>query len=394
MRGFLNATARSLLAGYGEVCRLAEERGALQHVATLVARGASPSSIFKATAGELGSLLKADYTAIKRYETDQTESVVTLWRAPGSPAVRVPFGGRWPVSDDAASAAVWRSHRPTQMASVSLGNKIATWLEASRIGRVVACPVIVGDRLWGAMDALYLGSEPLPDDTEERMGKFVELLSCAIAQAETRAELIASRARLVTTADATRRRIERDLHDGPQQRLVSLSLRLREAEVRISEQEVKQQLSDSVQDLSSAVVELQDIARGLRPPVLTRRGLKAALKGLVARSPVPVELHFDADRPLPEQLELTLYYVISEALTNVFKHAHASVVHINLDREDSDIRLTVSDDGVGGADPSRGSGLTGLRDRIEALGGIMRVTSPTGKGTSLVMTIPSPRPDA
>lgn len=391
----LNAAARALPVGCGEVRRLADERGALQHVATLVARGASPSVIFNAAAAELGSLLNADYTAIKRYETDQTESVVTLWRAPGSSPVKVPFGGRWPVKDDAASAAVWRSHRPAQMTSESFDDQLATWLQEQRIGRVVVCPIISGDRLWGTMNALYLGSEPLPGDTEERMDKFVELLSCAITQAETRTELVASRARLVTTADATRRRIERDLHDGPQQHLISLSLRLREAEAEIppEQRKARRQLSDTAQDLSTALAELQEIARGLRPPLLARRGLKAALRGLVARSPVPVELHVDADRRLPEQLEVSLYYIVSEALTNVFKHAHASVVHIDLTEEDAEIHLKVRDDGVGGADPSGGSGLTGLTDRVEALGGTMHVTSPTGQGTSLVVTVPSSRAD-
>ncbi|MFB9838497.1 sensor histidine kinase [Actinoallomurus acaciae] len=389
----LNAAARALPVGCGEVRRLAEEWGALRHVATLVARGASPSVIFNAAAAELGALLDADYTAIKRYETDHTESVVTLWRAPGSSPVKIPFGGRWPVEDDAASAAVWRSHRPAQMTSESFDDQLAAWLQEQRIGRVVVCPVISGDRLWGTMNALYLGSEPLPGDTEERMDKFVELLSCAIAQAETRTELVASRARLVTTAEATRRRIERDLHDGPQQHLISLSLRLREAEAELprDQREARRHLSDTVQDLSAALAELQEIARGLRPPLLARRGLKAALKGLVARSPVPVELHVDADGRLPEQLEVSLYYIVSEALTNVFKHAHASVVHIDLTEEDAKIRLRVRDDGVGGADPSGGSGLTGLTDRVEALGGTMHVTSPTGRGTSLVVTVPTSR---
>jgi signal transduction histidine kinase len=347
--------------------------------------------IFKAAAGELGCLLGADYTAIKRYEADETESVVTLWRAPGSPAVKVPFGGRWPVRDDTASAAVWRSHRPIELASGSLDSHIAAWLEAHRIGRIVVCPVIVGDRLWGTMAALYLGAEPLPADTEERMGKFVELLNCAITQAETRAELIAARSRLVTTADATRRRVERDLHDGPQQRLVSLTLQLRESEASVPP-ENRQQLSDTAQELSHVLDELQEISRGLHPPVLARRGLKAALKALVSRSPVPVELHVGTDQRLPEQLEVGLYYVVSEALTNVFKHAHASEVRIDLTQQDSEVHLTVRDDGVGGADPSEGSGLSGLKDRIEALGGTIGITSPTGKGTSLAVMIPSPGP--
>lgn len=239
------------------------------------------------------------------------------------------------------------------------------------------------------MTALYLGAEPPRGDVEDRMGKFVELLNCAITQAKTRCELIASRARLVTSADATRRRIERDLHDGAQQHLISLALRLREAEESVppANRELRGRLSEAVQDLTGTIDELRELSVGLRPPALAVRGLDATLAELVRRSPVPVELNIDADRRLGEELEVNLYYVVSEALTNVLKHANASKVDIDLRKEGTEVRLVVRDDGVGGADPARGSGLTGLRDRVEALGGIVQITSPTGHGTSVVVTI-------
>jgi signal transduction histidine kinase len=395
VRRHVTTAARSWRSDCAEVRRLAEERGALQLVATLVARGASPPVIFNAAASALGSLIKADYTSINRCEADRTMSVISYWRAPGVPDVTLPVGGRWTPGHDTASAAALRSHKPTRRASATVSSEIGGWQRDHRIGHTVACPLIIDDRLWGTISALYLGPDPPPDHLEERMGEFVELLNCAIIQAETQAELIASRARLVTSADATRRRIERDLHDGAQQHLISLILKVREAEARVTPEQhgLRRQLSDTADALSDILAELQEISRGLHPPVLARAGLRAALRALVRRSPVPVELDVDTDRRLPEELEIGLYYIVSEALTNILKHAHASMVRVGLDQEDSQVRLTVRDDGVGGADPARGTGLIGLKDRVEALGGTIQVTSPAGKGTTLLVTIPWPRPD-
>ena len=392
MRTSLDTRVRPWRAECSEVRRLADERGALQNVATLVARGSSPSVIFKAAASALGSLVRADYTAVNRCEIDQTMSVVALWRAAGTPDIGLPFGGRWSPGQDTPSAEVLRSHKPTRGATAAIRGDIGGWHRARRIGHIVACPVIVDDRLWGTMSALYLGSEPPPDDTEERMGKFLELLNCAITQAETRAELIASRARLVDSADAARRRIERDLHDGVQQHLVSLALQMRETEACVppDQQELRQRLADTVEGLSDTLDELQGIATGLHPPALTRDGLDAALETLVARFPGPVELHIDAEGRLPEELEVAIYYVVSEALTNALKHAYATAVRVDLDQEASTVRLSVRDDGVGGADTAQGSGLIGLKDRVEALGGTIQITSPAGGGTTLLVTIPCP----
>ena len=206
----------------------------------------------------------------------------------------------------------------------------------------------------------------------------------------SRAELIASRARVVAAADEVRRRIERDLHDGTQQRLVSLGLELRAAEAMVppGSDELRAQLSRTAQGLANAVNDLQEISRGIHPAILSRGGLEAALKALARRSAVPVELDVRVDRRLPVGAEVAAYYVVSEALTNATKHAEASLVRVDVAAADSVLRLAVDDDGVGGADPHRGTGLVGLRDRVEAVGGRMEVDSPPGGGTSLLVTIP------
>jgi signal transduction histidine kinase len=232
--------------------------------------------------------------------------------------------------------------------------------------------------------------QPLPADTEVRLASFTKLVATAIANAQSRAALAASRARVVAAADETRRRIERDLHDGAQQRLVSLMLELRAAQAAVPPQlgELEGELSRVTDGLASVCEELREISRGIHPAILSERGLGPALRVLARRSAVPVELDLHAVRRLPEPVEVAAYYVVSEALTNAAKHAQASVVQVDVDTDDSIVQLAIRDDGVGGADPVRGSGLTGLSDRVEALGGGIEVASPAGRGTSLLVRIP------
>jgi signal transduction histidine kinase len=232
--------------------------------------------------------------------------------------------------------------------------------------------------------------EPLPADTESRIADFAELVATAIANAEARTELTASRARIVAAADETRRRIERDLHDGTQQRLVSLGLELRAAQAGVPPQlgELGRELSHVADGLAGVFDELREIAHGIHPAILSEGGLGPALKALSRRSAVPVELDVHAERRLPEPTEVAAYYVVSEALTNTAKHAHASVVHVELDTRDAILRLAIRDDGIGGADRRLGSGLVGLSDRVEALGGTLQVTSPSGGGTTLLIEVP------
>jgi PAS domain S-box-containing protein len=206
----------------------------------------------------------------------------------------------------------------------------------------------------------------------------------------SRAELAASRARIVTAADQTRRRIERDLHDGVQQRLVSLALEQRQAEAMVPAElrELRAQLSRVVDGLVGAMEELQEISRGIHPAVLARGGLAAALKTLARRSAVPVLLEVRTMTPLPEPVEVAIYYIVSEALTNTAKHADAAAVDVLVEERDGVLSLSIHDDGIGGADPRRGSGLIGLTDRVDALGGTIEVASPSGEGTTLLITLP------
>ena len=241
------------------------------------------------------------------------------------------------------------------------------------------------------MVAGWTGSARLSPEVEGRLAQFTELVATAIANADSRVELAASRTRVVAAADEARRRIERDLHDGTQQRLVSLALDLRSAEASVPCElvEVKAQLSSAAEGLAAAADDLQEISRGIHPAILTQGGLGAALKALARRSSAPVHLTVSVDRELPDGVQVAVYYVVSEALTNVAKHAHASAVRVRLADEDGVLRLSISDDGVGGAEPGHGSGLIGLRDRIEALGGRIEIASPSGKGTTLLAEFPA-----
>jgi signal transduction histidine kinase len=222
------------------------------------------------------------------------------------------------------------------------------------------------------------------------MGQFTELLATAVANAENRALLAASRERIVATADETRRRLERDLHDGAQARLVNTVVALKLAEKAIDQGSEKAEglVHEALENAERANEELRELARGIMPAVLTRNGLGPALEAVAYQSPIPVTLDLRTDGRLPERAEVTTYFVISEALTNAAKHSHASAVHVRVDRFDGEVRLSIDDDGVGGADPSRGSGLVGLRDRVEAIGGTLKVQSPPGDGTHVTVELP------
>jgi signal transduction histidine kinase len=239
--------------------------------------------------------------------------------------------------------------------------------------------------------ALSTSDGPLPADTEERLAGFTDLVATAIANAEAQAELTASRARIVATADETRRRIERDLHDGAQQRLVTLSLQLRTAQAEVPPQlgRLSADLGHVAAGLTSTLDELREYARGIHPAILAKGGLEPALKTLAKGSPVPVTLRIRINQRLPEHVEVTAYYVISEALANAAKHAKASLITVDAGTASGVLRLDVRDDGVGGADPARGSGLIGLKDRVEATGGTFAVKSRPGDGTRLLIEIPA-----
>jgi signal transduction histidine kinase len=361
----------------------------LRRVATLVARGTLPDEVFATVLDEVGQLLRVDMASICRYESDRTLSWVASW---GRAREHFPAGSRRMLGGENLGTIILETGRSARIDNYadSSSGPIGVAVHEAGINSSLAAPITVEGRLWGLIAAGSIMRHPLPADTEARLTSFTELVATAIANAESRAQLKASRARIVAAADETRRRIERDLHDGIQQRLVSLLLQMRAAQAAVPPQfgELERDLSRVAEGLASAFDELREISRGIHPAILSQGGLGPALRSLRRRSAVPVELDLHAERRLPERVEVAAYYVVSEALTNAAKHAHASVVKVELDARDGILRLAIRDDGLGGADPSRGSGLVGLSDRIEALGGTLQVTSPTGSGTTLLIELP------
>jgi signal transduction histidine kinase len=385
----LQQAKREIEASRDELRVLAEEQAGLRRVATLVARGAPPSEVFDLVTFEVGRLLGADRSALIRYEPDGTAVIVATTTEPG---IENQVGGRMTLEGDSVAARVKRTGRPARLDSYEgVPGPDAAMLRDLGLRSSVGGPIVVEGRLWGVVVVGWREEQRVSADAEGRIGQFTELVATAIANADNRAELTASRARIVAAGDETRRRIERDLHDGTQQRLVSLALALRAAETRLppDQSELREELSKTASGLAAALENLQEISRGIHPAILSKGGLGPALKGLARRAGIPVELELHGDRRLPDPVEVATYYVVSEALTNAAKHAHPSEVHVELRAESSVLEVEVRDNGVGGADPARGSGLIGLRDRVEALGGTIEITSARGTGTSLLARIPT-----
>ena len=377
-----NAQARVELRGH------AEEQAALRRVATLVARGVSPEEVFAVVTAEVGRVLGVDYTAMSRYEPDGARTVVAAWARSGSPVV--PVGTREILGGPNVPTLVSETGRPARIDHYGEDpGPAAAAAVAAGVRSAVGVPLRVEGQLWGLMNVYSTRAERLPESTEARLARFTELVSTAIANAEARAALTASRARIVATADATRWRIERDLHDSAQQRLVSLVLQLHAAQATVAPDagELAGQLDDVATGLGEALDELREIARGIHPAALAAGGLRPALKVLARRSAVPVLLDVRVDGRLPEQVELAAYYVVSEALTNAAKHAAASGVHVDVQAGKGVLRIEVRDDGRGGATFARGSGLVGLRDRVEALGGKLSLRSQPGAGTTVSIAV-------
>jgi signal transduction histidine kinase len=369
---------------------LAELQAALRRVATLVARGVTPAQVYAAVATELARCLGVCYSALWRYEPDGAATLLTV-RDDDPGLKKMPVGARFSLEGESVPAMVLRTGRPARMDSYeNAAGSTAARLRDLGLRAAVGAPIVVEGRVWGAAIVGSSRPEPLPPDTEVRVADFTDLVATAIANAQAHAELTASRARIVAAADDARRRLERDLHDGAQQRLVSLGLQLRIAEASVPSelQPLREQISDVVDGLVGVSEEVQEISRGIHPAILSKGGLGSALKTLARRSTVPVELDLAVDRRLPESAEVAAYYVVAEALTNATKHARASQVTVRAEAEDANLHLSIRDDGIGGADSAMGSGLTGLIDRVEALGGKMAVSSPPGSGTSLLVEIP------
>ena len=366
-----------------------EEQVALRRVATLVARGAPPEEVFAAVTAEVGRVLDVDFSVMGRYDPDGAATILGIWTHTGAP-VPVPVD-RVELGGANVTTRVFQTGRPAR-----LDDYAGAFGAAADVGHgwgirsMVGVPISVEDRLWGFVIVASSRQEPLPAGTEARLAGFTGLVATAIANAEAQATLTASRARIVATADATRRRIERDLHDGAQQHLVSLILQLRAAQEAASPGagELAQQLDGVAAGLTDVLDELREIARGIHPAILAEGGLRPALQVLSRRCAVPVRLDVQVAGRLPEQAEIAAYYVVAEALTNTAKHAQATTAEVEVAADGGVLRVRVRDDGRGGARIGHGSGLAGLQDRAEALGGRLSLQSPPGAGTILEIALP------
>jgi signal transduction histidine kinase len=378
-----------------EVQALAREQAALPRIATLVARAAPPAEVFAAVAAEVGQLMGCESTMLCRYDPDGEATVIGAWSANRRQVARS-VGTRTPVEGHKVAVLVFQTGQPARLDHHGNGAApvSAAW-SAAGIRSIVGAPIRVDDHLWGVMIAGARRGR-LPRNVEARLAAFTELVGTAISNAETKAQLIVSRARIVGTADVTRRRIERDLHDGVQQHLISLTLILRTAQAAAppAARELAERLDKVIDGMGSVLDELREIARGIHPPALAQGGLHPALKALARRSTVPVRLDVRVEGRLPEQIEVAAYYAIAEAMTNAAKHARASVVDVAVDIAGGVLRVRIEDDGCGGANPAEGSGLVGLEDRVEALGGQLWLSSPAGDGTAVQAALPLHGPPA
>jgi signal transduction histidine kinase len=349
-----------------ELVRLLEEQEALRRVATLVARGTDRLGVFSAVTEEVGRLLGAELANMIRFE-DGHGTIVGGWS--GGPTPEAPVGYRISMAQDSLAARVRRTGRPARVDTYHQQGEVFTALRELGIRASVGAPVVVDGELWGAVLVGTTGADPFPPGAEEHLAGFAELVAQALANAEAREQLAASRKRLVEAAQVERRRLERNLHDGAQQRLVARDL-----------------LAGASAELAEALEDLRELARGLHPAVLTDHGLEAALRALTA--PLPVGLTVDLDERPAEALEAAAYFVVAEALTNVARYAFARNAAVTVRREGDSVLVEVIDDGDGGADPAAGSGLRGLMDRVEALGGRLDVESPLGRGTTVRAVLP------
>jgi PAS domain S-box-containing protein len=372
-----------------ELRRLAEEQAALRRVATLVAGDPRPERVFQVVTEEIARLLGIREAVLERYQDDDTSIVVGRYgeRAESEFAL----GSLMPLEEGFAAWQVRRTGAPAQVESYEpFKSEMAARVRALGFQSSVAVPITVAGNIWGALVASLMAGEALPPDTERRMQEFAELVGLAVASAQAREELAASRVRIVEASDAERRRLERNLHDGAQQRLVAMSVGLRLAQGMVRDQPIKaaELLASAGDELMEALTELRELAQGIHPAVLTEQGLEAALEVVAARAPLPVELDLRLPQRLPEPIEATAYYVVSEALANVVKHADARSARVYAERAEVRALVEVADDGIGGADMNGGSGLCGLRDRVEALDGLLFVDSPPGRGTLVRAELP------
>jgi signal transduction histidine kinase len=370
--------------------QLVREHAALRRVATLVAREPSPAEVFEAVAREVGTLLGARRAQLVRVASPEEGIVAASWS--DGTLQPVPVGHRAPIDGRGVLGRMLRDPRPVRIEDWDeAGGGVAALMRSLGIRSGAAGPIVMGGRVWGAVAAVWSDAADMPAGAEDRVAAFAELVAYAIENAEARDEIAASRARLVEAADEARRRIERDLHDGAQQRLVAAALELTMLEQQLVRGPAAAQavLARAREQLDGGLSDLRDLARGIHPSVLTDRGLAVALEGLAKRAPMPVELRVAVNGRLDQAIEAAAYFLVSEAITNAAKHARAESVRVDVEANGDTMLVTVADDGVGGAETTRGSGLGGLIDRVEAVGGRLEITSPSGDGTRLSARLPT-----
>jgi PAS domain S-box-containing protein len=379
----LMATAIANAEARAEVARLADEQAALRRVATLVAQGPRPAAVFAAVTQEVAELLDASTVTLARY----SDGMVAVVAQHGDDYVRP--GDRFPVGGTNVASIVWRTGRTTRLDDVTeASGAIGDRVRRAAVRSAVAAPVVVDGRTWGVLAAIWSERGPPPEDTEERLARFAELLDTAVANADSRDQLTASRARVLAASDEARRRVVRDLHDGAQQRLVHtiLTLKIAQQALHGDAHAAEGLLAEAVGTAERATAEVRELAHGILPSVLVHSGLHAGVDAFAARLDLPVELDISTER-LPPDIEASAYFIVAEALTNVVKHARATRATVKGAVADGALVLEVRDDGVGGADP-RGHGLIGIADRVDALGGRLQIASPDGEGTTLAVRLP------
>ena len=369
--------------------QIVREHAALRRVAVLVARQASTSEVFGAVTEEAGRLLGAQTTNLMRVANPELAVIVAGW---SEGAAHVPVGSTGLLDGRGLVGKILNTGKPSRVEDFDdVGGAVADAMRSLGLRSGVAGPVIVGGRIWGALVACSAAPVPLPAGTEDRIAAFAQLISLAIENAETREDLAASRARLVKAADEARRRIERDLHDGAQQRFLAtaLTLSLVDRQLERDPEAARALLASAREELDHGLGELRDLARGLHPTVLTDCGLETAVRSLIQRAPVAVELRASVPDRLDTTIEAAAYFLVCEALTNVARYAEAESVSVELEPSGGKLVVTITDDGVGGADLAERLGLRGLVDRVQAVGGRLELASPAGKGTRLRAELPT-----
>jgi signal transduction histidine kinase len=387
----LAAIAISRAQAYDDLRQLADEQAALRRVATRVAEGAPANEIFDAVSSEIASALGLQGIEMARYDAGATATVISAFGDHPFPA-----GSSLTLDDPSVRSTIFRTGSPARIDDYTvLPGAIAEDTRSTGFRSAIGVPIVVEGNAWGAIIAFSRGPDPIPERSEIRLSQFTELVATAVSNATARADLIASRARIVAAGDAARRRLERNLHDGTQQRLLTLHLDLQQIRASLpeDEQSVVADLKQAEHELAAVLEELREVSRGLHPPQLSLGGLRAALRALARRSPIPVDLEVELDERPPAPIETAVYYVVSEPFANAIKHSGASRLSVAVARTGTTLRATIADDGVGGAVPGGGSGLIGLKDRVEAVGGRAIFDSPPGRGTTISIELPIAPPE-